>query len=98
MRTGGLFLLWGAGLLLLAATLAPSSTAIAARACARTSFKTVLVKEACANGGQAQAKAVMKDWSRKQKVKSCNHCHSNLAPSYELTADGLHRFTKLGGK
>ncbi len=66
--------------------------------CVTKTFHTTLVKEACAKGGQKAAKDVMKKWNKDKKIKSCNQCHSKLAPSYELKADGLAQYTKLGGK
>ena len=66
--------------------------------CVTKTFHTVLVKEACAKGGQKAAKDVMKKWNKDKKIKSCNQCHSKMAPSYELKADGLTQYTKLGGK
>lgn len=65
--------------------------------CVRKDFKTQLVSEACAKGGQDAAKAAMKAWSGDKGIKSCNQCHSKLAPSYDLKADGLQQFLKLGG-
>ena len=61
-------------------------------------FKTDLVKNACTKGGQAEAKKVMKAFNADKKIKSCNQCHTKLAPTYELKADGLKQFTDLGGK
>ena len=48
--------------------------------------------------GQKEAKEVMKTWNKEKKIKSCNQCHEKLAPKYELKADGLEQFKKLGGK
>jgi len=67
-------------------------------ACVHTEFKTELVKEACAKGGQKEAKDVMKTFMKEKKMKSCNDCHAKLAPKYELKADGLEKFQKSGGK
>ena len=61
-------------------------------------FKTEMVKEACAKGGQKEAKEVMKAWNKEKKIKTCNQCHEKLAPKYELKDDGLEQFKKLGGK
>ena len=66
--------------------------------CKRTEFKTELVKNACAKGGQKAAKDAMKQFNRDKKIKSCNQCHTKLAPSYELKSDGLKQFQDLGGK
>ena len=67
-------------------------------ACVHTEFKTEMVKQACAKGGQKEAKDVMKAFMKEKKLKSCNVCHSKLAPKYELKADGLEQFQKAGGK
>jgi hypothetical protein len=77
------------------ATLSPAD---ASDPCHRTAFKTVMVKEACAKGGEAQAKTVMKKFMKEKKIKSCNKCHSKLAPTYDLKPDGLKQFQDLGGK
>jgi hypothetical protein len=67
-------------------------------ACKTTKFTTEMVKEACEKGGQEAAKKAMQDWNKQKKIKSCNQCHSKLAPTYELKKDGLEQFKKLGGK
>jgi hypothetical protein len=66
--------------------------------CIRTEFKTELVKAACAKGGQKEAKEVMKKFAKDNKIKSCNQCHTKLAPKYELKDDAFQQFQKLGGK
>jgi hypothetical protein len=81
-----------------ALTFASTSEPQAADACQHKEFKTEMVKAACEKGGQAEAKEVMKKFNKDNKIKSCNECHSKLAPSYELKADGLEKFKKLGGK
>lgn len=81
------------------ATLASSPAAADAPApCVHTDFKTELVKQACEKGGQKEAKDVMKTFMKDKKIKSCNQCHTKLAPKYELKADGLAQFQKAGGK
>lgn len=70
----------------------------AGAACVHKEFKTELVKQACAKGGQLEAKNVMKSFMKQKKIKSCNQCHSKLAPKYDLKPDGLDQFTKAGGK
>ena len=65
--------------------------------CVTKTFHTKLVKDACAAGGQKAAKEAMKKWNKDHKIKSCNQCHTKLAPKYELKADGLDQFKKLGG-
>ncbi|HWU87762.1 MAG TPA: hypothetical protein VN253_10830 [Kofleriaceae bacterium] len=66
--------------------------------CVTKDFKTEMVKAACTKGGQKEAKEAMKAWNKEKKIKSCNQCHEKLAPKYELKADGLEQFKKLGGK
>ena len=81
------------------ATIAPSTAdADGPAACVHTDFKTEMVKQACTKGGQKEAKDVMKTFMKEKKVKSCNQCHSKLAPKYELKPDALEQFQKLGGK
>jgi hypothetical protein len=77
---------------------ASMSDADAADACQHKEFKTEMVKNACAKGGQAAAKDAMKAWNKEKKIKSCNDCHTSLAPKYELKADGLKKYQDLGGK
>ena len=67
-------------------------------ACLHTEFKTELVKQACAKGGQQEAKNAMKAFMKEKKIKSCNQCHSKLAPKYDLKKDALEQFQKAGGK
>ena len=66
--------------------------------CVRTDFKTDMVKTACTKGGQKAAKEAMQAFNKEKKIKSCNQCHSKLAPKYELKADAVEQFKKLGGK
>ena len=75
-----------------------SSPAESADPCQRKEFKTEMVKAACTKGGQAAAKDEMKAFIKEHKIKSCNACHSKLAPTYELKPDGLKQFTDAGGK
>ena len=65
--------------------------------CKRKDFKTELVRDACKDG-QAAAKDAMKKFMKDAKIKSCNACHSKLAPTYELKTDALDQFKKAGGK
>src|SRR5689334_22497479 len=74
-----------------------SRSASADTPCARKDYKTTLVKEACEKGGQPAAKEAMKAFAKDKKIKSCNLCHSKLAPSYALKPDALEEFAKLGG-
>ena len=73
-------------------------TASAADPCVHKDLKTDLVKKACKDGGQDKAKEVMKAWNKEKNIKSCNQCHTKLAPSYDLKDDGLAQYKKLGGK
>jgi len=70
----------------------------AAAPCVRKEFKTDMVKEACAKGGQTAAKDAMKAFNKEKKIKSCNQCHTKLAPSFDLKKDAYEQFEKLGGK
>lgn len=80
------------------ATFTASADDAPAAPCIHTEFKTDLVKQACAKGGQLQAKTAMKAFMKEKKIKSCNQCHEKLAPKYELKKDGLEQFQKAGGK
>ena len=75
-----------------------SSDAQAVTACVTKEFKTELAKNACTKGGQPAAKDAMKKFMKDAKIKSCNACHTKLAPKYELKADGFDQFKKAGGK
>ncbi len=75
-----------------------TSDALATTPCKTKDFKTELAKDACAKGGQPEAKAAMKKFMKKAKIKSCNACHSKLAPNYPLKKDALEQFKKAGGK
>ncbi|MEO8705445.1 MAG: hypothetical protein ABI867_35770 [Kofleriaceae bacterium] len=82
-----------------ALTFASMSTSDAGDApCVRNDFKTELVKKACEKGGQKEAKTQMQAWNKEKKLKSCNQCHTKLAPNYELKKDAVDQFVKLGGK
>jgi hypothetical protein len=79
-----------------------SDDALAAAACHRTTFQTKLIGDACAKGGQGEAKKTMKKFLKKAKKKEsgleCKSCHQNLAPNYDLKPDGFDHFKNLGGK
>ncbi|MCB9560073.1 MAG: hypothetical protein H6708_06655 [Kofleriaceae bacterium] len=80
----------------------PVDAAVATgKPCERTTFDTKLVGDACARGGQAAAKAAMKQFVRDAKAHEpdleCGTCHKKLAPVYSLKPDGLDHFRKLGG-
>jgi hypothetical protein len=79
------------------------SPAEAAAACKRTEFKTKLVKESCAKGGQKAAKDDMKAWLKAAKAKNpkivgCPTCHSKVGGDYPLKPDGLKLFADNGGE
>jgi hypothetical protein len=74
-----------------------ASDAQAVTPCVTKEFKTQLAKDACAKGGQPAAKDAMKKFMKDAKIKSCNQCHSKLAPKYELKKDGVEQFKKAGG-
>lgn len=65
--------------------------------CLTKAPKTQMVKQACAKGGQKAVKDAMKAFNKEKKIKSCNQCHTKLAPSYELKKDAYEQFQKLGG-
>lgn len=75
-----------------------SSSADAADACQHKELKTELVSKACKEGGQKAAKDAMKQFMKDAKIKSCNQCHSKLAPSYDNKPDAFEQFKKAGGK
>jgi hypothetical protein len=75
-----------------------STDAQAVTPCVTKDFKTELAKSACAKGGQPAAKDAMKKFMKDAKIKTCNACHTKLAPKYELKKDALDQFTKAGGK
>jgi hypothetical protein len=80
-----------------------ASPAEAAGECKRTEFKTKLVKESCARGGQKAAKDDMKAWLKAAKAKNpkivgCPTCHSKVGGDYPLKADGLKLFVDNGGE
>jgi hypothetical protein len=75
-----------------------SNDAQAVTPCVTTDFKTTLAKDACTKGGQPAAKDAMKKFMKEAKIKSCNQCHSKLAPKYELKTDAIDQFKKAGGK
>lgn len=80
-----------------ALTFSRMSSSQAGDPCSRKDFKTTLLKNACQQGGQKAAKDAMKAFMKDKKIKDCKQCHTKLAPSYELKADGLEQFKKAGG-
>ena len=65
--------------------------------CQHKEQKTDMMKDACKKG-QGAAKDAMKAFMKKAGIKSCNQCHSKLAPSYDLKTDAYDQFSKAGGK
>jgi NAD/NADP transhydrogenase alpha subunit len=80
------------------ATMSQPASADEPAKCVTKEFKTEMVKNACAKGGQKEAKDVMKAFMKEKKIKSCNACHEKLAPNYEPKKDALEQFQKAGGK
>jgi hypothetical protein len=79
---------------------APSQAdAWAGKPCARSAFKTDLVKQACKDGGQTAAKKAMKDFVKKAKKTepdlACDSCHTKVGGDFPLTKDGVTKFEKL---
>lgn len=70
--------------------------------CFRTKFDTKLAADACAKGGQGEAKKAFKAFTAEAKktdaTLTCKSCHTKLGPEFPLTADGLEKYKKLGGK
>jgi hypothetical protein len=65
--------------------------------CKHKEQKSEMMKEACKKG-QGAAKDAMKAFMKKAGIKSCNKCHSHLAPTYDLKPDADDQFKKAGGK
>lgn len=76
----------------------PASAGGGVAPCVHKAFKSDLIKQACAKGGQPAAKDSMKAFNKEKGITSCNKCHSKLAPSYDLKPDGFDQYSKLGGK
>jgi hypothetical protein len=77
---------------------APATPPSTATPCVHKDFKTDLVKNACTQGGQPAAKDAMKKFMKDAKIKTCNQCHSKLAPNYDMKDDAVDQFKKAGGK
>lgn len=77
------------------ATMSPASAAD--DGCKHKELKTEMMKEACKTS-QSAAKDAMKKFMKKAGIKSCNQCHSKLAPTYDLKPDAYDQFKKAGGK
>jgi hypothetical protein len=79
------------------ATLSSNTAAADGDGCKHKDQKTEMMKEACKKG-QGAAKDAMKAFMKKAHIKSCNQCHSKLAPNYDLKTDAYDQFKKAGGK
>jgi hypothetical protein len=70
--------------------------------CFRTKFDTKLTGDACAKGGQGEAKKAWKAWVAEAKktepTLACKACHTKMGPEFPLEKDALDHFKKLGGK
>ncbi|MEC8023309.1 MAG: hypothetical protein VX223_05205 [Myxococcota bacterium] len=75
--------------------------------CARTEFKTKMVKDACAAGGQKAAKKALKTWMKANKAAykekygksmTCKTCHTKFGGDFPLNADGVRLYKEFGGK
>jgi hypothetical protein len=65
--------------------------------CHRSTFKTMLVHDACTEGGQSAAKLAMTKFAKDHGVQSCLKCHLTLTPYYDLRPEGLTTFANAGG-
>ncbi|MBP6837348.1 MAG: hypothetical protein KA190_08595 [Kofleriaceae bacterium] len=97
------FLILSSALALAFALVHASATSNAGAPCKRTKFETVAMKDACAKGGQAQAKAEMKKFMKaakaaNPKINGCPACHSKVGGDYPLKANGLQLYKDAGGK
>lgn len=79
------------------ATLTSHTAAADGDGCKHKDQKTEMMKEACKKG-QGAAKDAMKAFMKKAGIKSCNQCHSKLAPTYDLKKNAYEQFKKAGGK
>ncbi len=70
--------------------------------CFRTKFDTTMTKDACAKGGQGEAKKVWKAFVTEAKkteaTLACKTCHTKMGPEFPLEKDALDHYKKLGGK
>jgi hypothetical protein len=71
----------------------------AGNACARTKFKTKLVKEACKTDQKAAKKAMKKFLKAAKKASGedlkCKSCHTKTKGDFPLTKNGLKEFKRL---
>ena len=99
-KLGMFTVIFGTVVALAVATLTTSSAdpAPAGPPCNRKVFKTQMVKEACASGGQAAAKTAMRKFVADHKIAQCAECHDDQAPFYPLKDTALKHYKDLGGK
>ena len=93
----GIFASVSAIALALGLSMVSPSASAADNGCKHKEQKTEMMKDACKKG-QGAAKDAMKAFMKKAGIKSCNQCHSKLAPSYDLKPDAYDQFKKAGGK
>ncbi len=77
---------------------APSLATADAKPCRTTKFRSELVRDACAKGGQKAAQEAMKRFMKPIRFGRCTDCHSKLVPSYDLKPVALDKFKAAGGK
>lgn len=79
-----------------------TSDASSGKPCSRKTFDTELVKNACAKGGQDEAKAAMKAFLKDAKKKNdslaCVSFHTKVGDPFPLRQDALKTFKDSGGK
>ena len=95
MKKLALVILAGASLAVF--SMSAPQEADAGKACARTEFKTELIKNACKKGGQSEAKKAMRTFMKKAKKATkekitCSSCHTKSSGDYPLKKDGLKRY------
>ena len=79
----------------------------AVKPCARTEFKTQMIKKACSEGGQKAAKKAWSKWVKAHKPQykekygkglTCKTCHTKVGGSFPLNESGLKTYKEFGGK
>jgi hypothetical protein len=81
----------------------PSASADPPATCFRKTFKTKMIKAACAGtvgkpGTQLDAKAAMRKFVADHQITQCAECHADLAPNYPLKDTALKHYKELGGE
>ena len=92
-------------LIVISLLLGPVLSLQAGPPCRTINFRTKGYKEACAEGGQKQAKEFAKAYLKEikksplgKRVVNCNSCHSALAPNYTLKDSALNQYFASGNK